>query len=223
MRPGVQARAARPEDLDDLVHLSIEARKETGVGAQLCTDDAERLRRQLGALLAVDGGLVLVGTVDDQPAGLLLARLVGPSLFSDSASLALEALYVVRTARRRGLGHVLVATAAEAAEQHGAAEVYAAPLPGARGMQRFLARLGFAPAAAYRVAGTAALQRRLAHDPTAGAGARRAGARGLEDLIARRRQAREARQPVEDASGSLGVQVSPAVLRRASTSSRGTW
>ncbi|WP_307858211.1 GNAT family N-acetyltransferase [Cellulomonas fulva] len=220
----MQARAARPEDLDDLVHLSMEARKETGVGAQLCTDDAERLRRQLGAFLAVDGGLVLVGTIDDQPAGLLLARLVGPSLFSDSASLALEALYVMRTARRRGLGHVLVATAAEAAEQHGAAEVYAAPLPGARGMQRFLARLGFAPAAAYRVAGTAALQRRLAHDATAGTGARRPGTRGLEDLIARRRQAREARQPLEEQTASLSVQVNPTVaLRRTSPSSRGIW
>jgi GNAT superfamily N-acetyltransferase len=224
VRSGVQARAARPEDLDDLVHLSMEARKETGVGAQLCTDDTERLRRQLGAFLTVDGGLVLVGTIDGQPAGILLARLVGPSLFADSACLALEGLYVMRAARRRGLGHVLVATAAEAAEQFGAAEVYAAPLPGARGMHRFLARLGFAPAASYRVAGTASLQRRLAHDAATGTAPRRPGARGLEDLIARRRQAREARQPLDEQSASLGVQATSAVaMRQASASSRGTW
>ncbi|GEA84227.1 hypothetical protein GCM10009774_29350 [Cellulomonas gelida] len=213
MRPGVQARAALPEDLDDLVHLCLEARKEAGTGAQLCTDDTDRLARQLGALLAVEGGIVLVGTIDDQPAGLLLGRLVGPSLFADSTSLALEAIYVMNTARRRGLGHTLLAHAAAVAEQNGAAEVYAAPLPGARGMQRFLARLGFAPAAAFRVAGTAALQRRLLHDHGATVVAsRRPSSRGLEDLIARRRQARAARQPADpEQSASLGMRIDRAV------------
>lgn len=208
MRPGVQARAALPDDLDDLVHLCLEARKESGAGSQLCTDDADGLRRQLGALLGVEAGIVLVGTIDDQPAGLLLGRLVGPSLFADGTSLALEAIYVLGTARRRGLGHALLAHAAAVAEQNGAAEVYAAPLPGARGMQRFLARLGFAPAAAFRVAGTAALQRRLHQDHGAGAVvSRRPSSRGLEDLIARRRQARAARQPSDPEQGAAGAGV----------------
>lgn len=212
VRPGVQARAARPDDLDDLVHLCMEARKESGMGAQLCTDDAERMRRQVGALLAVEGGLVLVGTLDEQPAGLLLARVVGPGPFTDATTLALEAVFVMHTARRRGLGHALLAAAAQAAEEHGAVEVYASPLPGARGMQRFLARLGFAPAAAFRVAGTAALQRRLAHDPAAvGPAVRRGAPRGLEDLIARRRQARAARQPGDDAITARHLHVERAV------------
>ena len=50
------------------------ARQEAAVGAQLCTDDADRLRDQLGALLAVPGGRVLLALLDDEPAGLLLAR-----------------------------------------------------------------------------------------------------------------------------------------------------
>ena len=40
----------------------------------------------------------------------------------------------------------MLQAAAELAEEAGADDVYAAPLPGSRGMQRFLARLGFAPA-----------------------------------------------------------------------------
>ncbi len=215
MRPGVHAHAARPDDLDDLVHLCLEARKESGMGAQLCTDDGDRLRQQLGAYLSVEGGIVFVGTLDGQPAGLLLARLIGPGLFTDAVAVHLEALYVMPQARRRGLGHALLSSAAQEADERGATELYAAPLPGARGMQRFLARVGFAPAAAHRVVTTAALQRRLAHEAT-GVAARRPAPRGLEDLIARRRQVREARRPGDsDAVASMSKSVA---LRRPSPS-----
>ncbi len=40
MRPGVQVRAAVPDDLDGLVDLCLEARAEAAVGAQLCSSDA---------------------------------------------------------------------------------------------------------------------------------------------------------------------------------------
>lgn len=224
MRPGVRVHAARPDDLDDLVHLCLEARKEAGTGAQLCTDDAARLRRQLGALLAVEGGVVLVGSLDDQPAGLMLARLVGPTPFADDASLAIEALYVLGTARRRGLGHALLSYAVTLADERGASEVYASPLPGARGMQRFLARLGFAPAAAFRVAGTAALQRRLQHEHTSGpTTARRSASRGLEDLIARRRQARAARVPEQEQASVAGLRLDRTGALRRAGASRGSW
>ena len=67
-------------------------------------------------------------------------------------------------------------------------------MPGNRGVQRFLARLGFAPAAGHRVASVAALQRRLATDATVRDSThphhRRFGRVGIEDLIARRRRAR---------------------------------
>lgn len=193
MRPGVQVRAACPDDLEDLVDVCLAARREAAVGAQLCTDDADRLRDQLGALRAAPGGLVLVASIDGTASGLLLARVVGPGPFTDVVSMSIEAVYVLPDARRRGLGHALLAAAVAHADQLGATEMYASPLPGSRGMQRFLARLGFAPAAAYRVVTTSALQRRLAHDHAAATmpGApRRATSRGLEDLIARRRQGR---------------------------------
>ncbi|MDM8084098.1 GNAT family N-acetyltransferase [Cellulomonas cellasea] len=184
-------RPAEPGDLPALVDLCLAARSESTMGAQLCSDDGDRLRDQLGALLASPGGQLLVGLLDGEPAGLLLGQLVGPGPFTDLVSLNLEAIYVAPRARRRGLGHALMAGALEVAELGGATEVYAAPLPGARGMQRFFVRLGFAPAAAHRVVSTSALQRRLVGE-TAGAQSRRASGRGLEDLIARRRQVRAA-------------------------------
>lgn len=191
MRPGIQVRPAQAPDLEALVDLCLEARAEAGVGAQLCSDDRDRLREQLSVLGAVEGGQVLVATCDGAPAGLLLGRLVGPGLFSDTTVLGLEAVFVRPSRRRRGIGHALLHAATVLAEEAGATEVYAAPLPGARGMQRFLARVGFAPAAAHRHVSTAALQRRLSHDVGALTGARGAAARGLEDLIERRRRARE--------------------------------
>lgn len=239
MRLGVQVRQAEPGDLESLVALCLTARREAAVGSQLCTDDAERLRDQLGALLAVPGGRVLVALLDDEPAGLLLARVVGPGPFTDLVSLDIEAVYVLPEARRRGLGHALLLAAAAVAEEAGATELYSSPLPGARGMQRFLARLGFAPAASHRAVTTATLQRRLAHEHAhagGGGAVRRPGARGLEDLIARRRQVRAARQPSDEqvsssrASGadqaraSITMQVNRAVQTgRPSSSSTTTW
>lgn len=191
MRPGVLTRTAQVEDVADLVGLCLEARAELMVGAQLCTDDPSRLRDQLLALLNSPGGVIMIATLDEHLDGLLLARIVGPGPFTDAVALTLESLYVRPSARRRGLGHALLMSAVELAEQAGATEVFASPLPGARGMHRFLAQVGFAPAAAHRVVTTAALARRLAADPVRPGGASRRPSRlGLEDLIARRRQAR---------------------------------
>lgn len=226
MRPGVHVRCAVPSDIDDLVDLCLQARAESGLGRQLCTDDRVRLREQLAVLTALDGGVVLVATCDDEPAGLALGRVLGPTLLSDGRVLSLDAVYVRPESRRRGLGHALLQVVAETAEAAGAPDVYAAPLPGSRAMQRFLARVGFAPAAAHRVVATSALQRRLAHDATAAV--RRPGARGLEDLIERRRRARARAavadaEPARQAGASMTMQVSRAVhSRRPSASSTTT-
>lgn len=226
MRSPVAVRPARPEDLDVIVDLSLAARAESLVGPQLCTDDGDRLRHQIGALIAEPGACALVGSLDDTVCGLLLARVSGPNLFTDEVSVALEAVYVAEGARRRGVGHALLGALTEQARQVGAADVIAVPLPGARGMLRFLARLGFAPAAAHRVASTEQLQRRLQAE--GGRPAPRAGRTGIDDLIARRRRARTtratgaadgvARASAADAGqagrSSISMQVSRAVQSR---------
>lgn len=225
MRPGVHVRRASAEDIESLVDLCLQARAEAGVGRQLCTDDRDRLGEQLGVLAAIEGGVVLLATLEGDPAGFALGRLSGPSLLTDGVVLGLDAVYVRPGARRRGLGHALLQVVAETAEAAGAVDVYAAPLPGSRGMQRFLARVGFAPAAAHRVVSTSALQRRLAHDPTVVV--RRPGVRGIEDIVERRRRAR-ARAALDAERGrqvgvSTSMQVSRAVhSRRPSASSTTT-
>ena len=203
MRPGIEVRPAEPSDMTELVELCLSARAESAVGSHLCTSDAETLARQIGALTATPGGTILVARSDDALVGLMLGRVVGPNPFTDEVSLAVEALYVGAGHRRRGIGHQLMVGAAEIAERAGAEHVYTAPIPGARGMQRFFVQLGFAPAAAHRVSSTSALQRRLADTGVN----RRHGSRGIDDLIARRRQSRldaaasQALPPVVDQAG----------------------
>jgi GNAT superfamily N-acetyltransferase len=215
VRTPVAVRPARPEDLDVLVELSLAARTESQVGSQLCTDDADRLRHQIGALVGEPGACGLVGLLDDEVCGLVLARIVGPSIFTDDVTVSIEVVYVAERARRRGVGHALLGGVVEEARRVGATDVLAVPLPGARGMLRFLARLGFAPAAAHRVVSTEALQRKLVAD-TPAAGRRASGRVGLDDLIARRRRARAGRAvpgPTEAAQAgraSISMQVSRA-------------
>lgn len=187
MRP-MQVRPAEPADVPELVDLCLAARQESLVGNQVCSPDRDALDRQLRALGGSPGGVLLVARAEGVPVGLLLGRVVGPSPFTDTASLAVEAVYVAGDQRRRGVGHALMSGAVELAEMAGVEHVYAAPIPGARGMQRFFVQLGFTPAASHRVTTLAALRRKLSADtPRPG---RRSVQRSLEDLIARRRHTR---------------------------------
>lgn len=223
MRP-FEVRSARPEDTSDLVSLCLAARREASVGSQVCAPEPAVLAQQLGTLAAAPGGVVLVARSEEAAVGLLLGRVVGPSPFTDDVSLTVDALYVARDHRRRGVGHQLMQLAADVAAQAGAGHVYAHPVPGARGMQRFFVQLGFTPAAAYRVCTTAALQRRLAGEPVG----RRTSARGLEELIARRRRSRtggvaEALEVAPQAERrSMSMQVRRAVQTRREAASRTT-
>lgn len=185
MRALVDVRPVVASDFPVLASLSVAARHEAGTGVQLCVGDEERLARQLATLTALPGGQIKVAAIEGEPVGFMLIRVLDPNLFSDEISVYIEALYVSQAFRRRGVGHALLTEAGETAAAVGALEVYSVPLPGSRGVQRFLARLGFAPAASHRIVPTAVLLRKLAAE-----GAGRRQGRGIEDLIARRRRAR---------------------------------
>lgn len=189
----LEIRSACEDDLRAVAALAAEARDDSPEGAQLGAQDTRRLLEHLSVLLSA-GGHVLVADLDGRVVGVVLGRVVGAYLFAERPSLYLDMLFVAPRARRHGVGHALLRAAADLAAQHECEDVYSAPVPGNRGVQRFLARLGFAPAAGHRVASVAALQRRLAADAAA-RDAVRPGRRfgrgaGIEDLIARRRRAR---------------------------------
>lgn len=195
----------------------MSARREIWSGTQVCSADPETVASQLGALAGFPGGTILVARYDAVVVGVLLGRVVGPNVFTDDVNFAVEAVYVDPRYRRKGVGHALMLVAVELAIVAGAEHVYAAPIPGARGMQRFFVRLGFVPAAAHRVIATTSLHRRLTADAQA-----RTGARPIDELIARRRQSRGDVTPVDQDAwrGSITRHVSRAVhTRRALESS----
>ncbi|MCA5893555.1 GNAT family N-acetyltransferase [Isoptericola sp. NEAU-Y5] len=199
MRAAVEVRAAGQDDLVAVAALAAEAVDEAPTAVQAGQGDSARLAEHLSVLIGA-GGSVLVATLDDTVCGFLVVRLIEPQLFAPTASAYVDAVYVPGRARRRGVGHALVAAMATLAAERGAEQVFCAPAPGARGMHRFLARLGFAPASGHRVVGIATLQRRLAQEgPQAPRGARvsrrDATRAAIEDLVARRRRARAAGLP----------------------------
>lgn len=215
-----RVRRADPVDVPGLVALTLAGRRESQISNQVCVADPEVIGRQLSAYAGAPGAMVLLAEDDaGQISGLLLARVVGPNPFTDEPSLVVEAVYVASTARRRGVGHALMSSAAEHAHEAGVVDVYTAPIPGARGMQRFFVQLGFTPAASHRTIPLVALRRRLAD---AGPSRRRSVHRGLEDLIARRRQSRLATGEIpvvapaeaQDPSADKRRQVSRAVHSR---------
>jgi len=111
VRPGIEVRPIRPEDMDGLVEVCLTARRETWTGSQVCSSDATTVTHQLGALTALPGSAVLVARSEDAVVGLLLGRAVGPNLFTDDVSYAVEALYVEPHHRRHGVGHALMLAA----------------------------------------------------------------------------------------------------------------
>ncbi|WP_420114360.1 GNAT family N-acetyltransferase [Pseudactinotalea sp.] len=185
MRHSPVARLARREDIPQVVDLLRLARADSPLGPQLCSPDSETLGEQLAAWCGMPGTHLLVADHgDDVIVGVALTQHVGVNLFSDVAFLQLEALYVDSAHRRHGVGRMLMALAAQVAAEGDASHVVTMPLTGSRSEQRFLSGLGFQPAATRRIAETAVLQRRLEILATP----RRA--RGIDELIARRRRSR---------------------------------
>ncbi|WP_402465864.1 GNAT family N-acetyltransferase [Isoptericola aurantiacus] len=202
MRAVVEVRTATADDLREVADLAVGLGPDAG---NVATADPARLCEHLSVLLA-SGGEVLVAREDGSVVGFLLERVIGPHLFAATPSLSVDAIGVAPTSRRRGVGRALLGAALATAVRAGAENIYCAPALGDREMHRFLARLGFAPAAGHRVVAVAALERRLAQEPAAtgstvirrrdGARRRREATRAaIEDLVARRRRAREAGLP----------------------------
>ena len=206
MRTTIEVREANTAEIPEIVDLCIEARQESAMGSKLTVSDTERLNRHLLTLMAMQEGKIVVAmnnVVVDQNfrsstiGGFLLVREIHADAILPAPALYIEAIFVSGKLRRKGIGHALLNYAARIAQEHNIPDIYCLALPGSRGIQRFLARLGFAPAASHRVVTTAALLRTF---EGGGKQNSRRGPRSLDELIARRRKVRQ-----DAISGSLSL------------------
>jgi len=118
----------------------------------------------LTALITGEDSQVVLACVEDEPAGLVVMRLIRPDPLSDARLVQLAHLVVAAGHRHRGVGHALVESGAAFAAEHHAEHVSVSVFPSLRDASRFFARLGFAPAAIFRVAPLGLLRKRLCAD-----------------------------------------------------------
>ena len=171
-RSTVEVRRASAADVDRLVELVHGLQAEAGrtgtprsgsavgPGAGPCERDGSR-ERLLAALGRPDLEL-LVAWAGGRPVGLAVVRRGETVPFHGDDALHVEHLAVHSGWRRRGVAGQLLAAVAASAEAAGCRDVTCATPAGHREANRFLARLGFAPAVTHRVTPTAVLRRQLA-------------------------------------------------------------
>ena len=165
-RTAVVTRSAGKEDIPVLVGLwnelgEVGGRAERAVNP---TTNVVSIEDRLGEVLVDPACRVVLATVDGEPAGMAVLRGFRPDPLADNLMVQIAHVVVTREQRRRGVGHALVAAAAEFAEEHGIEYVATGVFPSLREAARFYARLGFAPALVQRVAPVAVLRRRLGAD-----------------------------------------------------------
>ena len=196
-RTPVSTRAATLADLPLLVGLwgelkQVGARAERAVNPLSIPDASERL-----AVAITDGDCrVVVATADGEIAGMAILREMQPDPLSVHTVVQVSHVIVAPGKRRRGIGHALLAAAADYADERQIEHVAAGMYPSLRDVSRFYARLGFAPVMIHRVAPVGVLRRRLggAHSSAGsalgGAGAADAALGRVDDLVRRRTRLR---------------------------------
>lgn len=162
-RTPVATRLASADDVPSLLGLWTElrqvgARTERAVNPVATPDIADRL----AAAVRGEDCRIVLATVDGDPAGMAVFRAVRPDPLSDVRILQMHHVIVAKAYRRRGVGHALVAAAAELADEFGIEHVGVGVYPSLRDASRFYARLGFAQVMQHRVAPVSALRRRCA-------------------------------------------------------------
>lgn len=181
-RTAVTIRCAAAADVPALTALCSElrelgARAERAVNPVSTPDLEDRLRA------AIDHAdmKVVVACADGQLAGMAVFRAVQPDPLSGVRVLQMSNVIVAPGFRRRGVGHALIAAAADAAEDLQLEHVGVGVYPSLRDVSRFYARMGFAQVMLQRVVPVAVLRRRLGTEP--------AVAR-VEELVRRRTRMR---------------------------------
>lgn len=161
------------DDLGGLEALWDECRTLAGP-AMLATGGGEildRVREQLRASHCVveAGGrptyrLVYV-TLDHQPVGFASFSLIERGLTTPASTVLVDVVHVDGGRRKSGVGTALLREAVAFADEVGAGDVMVNVPPTARDVNRFYARLGFAPLVVRRTAPVGHLRRKLGVEP----------------------------------------------------------
>jgi ribosomal protein S18 acetylase RimI-like enzyme len=189
-RPPVVVREGVPDDLPDLLALWREARAGLGHRGRAVVPEPSD-EAVLGALARAraGGGLhVDVAVLGAAVVGVLVAGAapagVAADLLGRPPVLEVACLHVREGCRRQGVGHALLARAAQLADAVGAGEVVVDVPSQDRDAQRWFARQGVGPALVRRAVAVPALRRALVPPERSPA---------LDGLLARRRTARPRR------------------------------
>lgn len=194
-RTPVSTRSATVADIPLLVGLwgelrRVGARAERAVNPMSVPDVSARLADVVGS----DDCRVVVAIADGQIAGMAVLRDVRPDPLSVHRVVQVSHVVVASGKRRRGVGHALLAAAADFAEERQIEHVAAGVYPSLRDVSRFYARLGFAPVMVHRVAPVTVLRRRLGGPGSGPGGAGGAvpepGSGRIDDLVRRRTRLR---------------------------------
>lgn len=127
---------------------------------------------------------LLLALVDDEPVGVAHVRVAPLSPIHLDSVVHVGYLHVLSGFRRRGLGRLLLDTAAEWAEEVGSPHIVALVAANARDSNRFLTRLGMSQMAVVRTSTVAALRARLRSADRDVAPSRLVSARRLRRLSA---------------------------------------
>jgi GNAT superfamily N-acetyltransferase len=166
-RPLVLTRLATDEDLSVLVALWDELRQIGGRAERAINPvTAVDVRERMAEVLVDPTCRVVLACSDGAPAGMVVLKAQRPDPLSDAQVVQVAHLVVSGAHRHRGVGHALLAAAADFATERHIDHVAVGVYPSLRDASRFYARLGFAPLAVRRIAPVAVLRRRLDNDST---------------------------------------------------------
>jgi len=217
-RRSVDVRRAAADDVDLLIELAVRARTDEGFDRPSAHPDDASRRAHLLAALEGSGTEVHLAMAGEDAVGALVLRIGDLMVLTGATTVHIEQLYVCPAWRHRGVARQLLTAAVAAGERHGAEDVACVLPPGGRDLQRFFARLGFAPLVTLRAVPLARLRSRLAGGHVDG---RRRVA--LDQLVARRRRQLDRPEAVGHPGAAAVVELAPppAPVLSATVSGRG--
>ncbi len=172
-RAPVSVRQARADDVASLLPLWHEFCTQEALGAlpgpaaEVADRVAQRLRASEAAVAS--GGAptyrLALAEHDGEQVGFASISVVDRGLLTASCAVLVDVVHVVDGERKRGVGTALLREAVLMADEVGASDVVVNTPSRGRDVNRFYARLGFAPMVVRRSTSVSALRRRLGVEP----------------------------------------------------------